>query len=276
MKKITHFLFLAVFAVYFAACSNGTIENPETETPTIVTADDWEGTYGYGNREGTEGGGFLAMAKNEAGDLKFELEIQEGDPNRHSGRATGVAKLTEDNKKAVWMTKEFGQPCKLTFTLLAKEGTVAVNQEQGTDFDCGFGAGVSASEEFQKKSDTPTFPFEKEMASAMNNISENVAGVYRSGDNVKTPQTLTVEKLADNKIKVKSTIYTEGKEFEVMEEELNLEGNKAVYQAQKGDKTCRVTFSFLANGKVDIRQEVGAGCTFVADMTEVLLKAPIE
>lgn len=276
MKKITHFLFLAVFAVYFIACSNGTIENPDTEPSTNAVADDWEGTYEYGNRAEAEGGGFLAIAKNEEGNLKFELEIQEGDPDRHSGRATGIAQLATNGTSAVWTTTEFGEPCKLTFTLLAKEGSIAVNQEEGTDFDCGFGAGVSASEQFKKTSDTPTFPFEREMESAMNNISENIAGVYRSDDNVKTPQTLTVEKLTNNKIKVKSTIYTEGKEFDVMEGELDLDGNKAVYQSQKGEKNCRVTFSFLANGKVDIRQESGEGCAFVADMTEVLIKAPIE
>jgi hypothetical protein len=270
MKKIIHFVFLIVFSIYFTACTSGT----ETTDPVAlesVKVENWEGTYGYGDLKAVDGGGFLAMQKNEGGNLRFELEIQEGGDSRPSGRASGEAILGPKNQTATWITKEFGEECQLTFTLQANGGIV-VNQAKGTDFDCGFGVGVSASGEFAQTSKTPVFPFEEALLAAEAKIIANLYGTYESSEEQKTKQVLVVEKLAENKIKVKSTIYGEGKEFLVLDRELSLEGTKAVFEEEKDGNACRIVFSFLANGKVDIRREEGKGCTLVADMTEVLEK----
>ena len=84
------------------------------ETP--VVSQNITGTYTLGDLEGTEGGGYLAIEKQEDDSLKFELTIKLGAPNPSSGSVTGMLSL-EDNI-AVFTTSEYSpeDPCAITFT----------------------------------------------------------------------------------------------------------------------------------------------------------------
>lgn len=271
MYKITQStFFLLLLLVVISSCNTDTPVDPDTtltEQPEI-TSQNWVGMYQYGNLETQEGGGTLAIAQNEEGQLKFELNTKANAPNSPSGRIAGIVK--NEGGKAAWATTEFKDECRLTFLL--QEGKIIVNQEQGTSFDCGMAVGTTASGEYAKVSDTPTFMYEQDRAAGLADVLKNIEGRYQSQEGSKSVQVLEVKKLEDNKIKIRSTMNTSGEEFLVLEKELELEGNKAVYQADKKGKSCVVSFTFLANGNVDIKQENSEGCVHIIDMTEVLQK----
>ncbi|BDS09976.1 hypothetical protein [Aureispira anguillae] len=171
MKPFIHLVItLAIFS--FVACTgntNDTVDNnPTDSTTTTVDSPQLEnipntppsitGTYIFGDQESAKGGGYLAIEQQENDSLKFELDLNNGAPNYHSGSATGMMAL-KDNV-AIFTTTEFSEedPCKITFTF--QHNTITISQEKGSEFSCGFGQGVVARGVYTKQKEEAVFKYE--------------------------------------------------------------------------------------------------------------------
>lgn len=183
MKQLTLGLLLALFAW---ACdapegNDNTPNQPVTDTlipPSSGTSEyssesssdndaqarglieDVSGTYIMGDQEGTEGGGYLAIQQLDDNQLKFELDLNNGAPNYHSGTAYGT--ITRDGNVAVYTTSEYamgGESCAISFVF--EPDQVGVEQKQGSDMACGFGQGVIANGTFKKTSEEAIFRHEE-------------------------------------------------------------------------------------------------------------------
>lgn len=128
------------------------IEQPET-TPTTPT---FTGTYTLDDQDGESGGGYLVIEKVSDDSLKFELDINNGAPNFHSGTATGMLSLVDQT--ATFITTEYDGECKITFAFEGNQ--VTVEQVNGSDFACGFGQGVAAHGVYTKQGDEAIFRYE--------------------------------------------------------------------------------------------------------------------
>lgn len=140
--------------------AEGTSEYNGQEKARTLSDDAISGTYVYKDQGNPEGGGYLVIQVLDNGRLKFELDINNGPPNYHSGTAVGEMEL--DGNTAVYNTSEYamqGQdPCVISFLFV--DGMVEIEQEQGVDMSCGFGQGVVARGIYTKKNDTPIFQYE--------------------------------------------------------------------------------------------------------------------
>lgn len=168
------FLFLVV-VTFLGACSNPahpaqndhnnhqtdssqTTDSTQLETSLPSTSTTITGTYTFGDQEGTQGGGYLAIEQLEDNQLKFELDLNNGAPSYHSGSMTGT--MTLENNVAVFTTSEYSEedPCKITFTFA--NNTITIEQEKGSEFSCGFGQGVVARGVYNKQQDQAVFKYE--------------------------------------------------------------------------------------------------------------------
>lgn len=140
--------------------SSTATKEPIKENARTLSTDAISGTYVYKDQDSPEGGGYLAIQKLENGRLKFELDINNGPPNYHSGTATGEMEL--DGNKALFTTSEYameGQdPCVISFLFV--DNMIELKQKQGADMSCGFGQGVIAHGIYTKKNDSPVFRYE--------------------------------------------------------------------------------------------------------------------
>ncbi len=139
---------------------NGTSEYYEQGNARSLSADEISGTYTYKNQDSPEGGGYLVLKQLDNGRVKFELDINNGPPNYHSGTAVGEIEL--NGNSGVYTTSEYKtagqQPCAISFMLV--EGAVELTQEQGSDMSCGFGQGVVADGIYNKKNNKVLFQYE--------------------------------------------------------------------------------------------------------------------
>ncbi|WP_419420522.1 hypothetical protein ACNVED_04265 [Legionella sp. D16C41] len=87
------------------------------------------------------GGGKLKISFN----LIYPYEVN-GELQANTGELSGVATIEGDT--AIYSSSEYGT-CKITITFV-KPGQLTVNQE-GADFDCGFGHNVYANGTYFKK-----------------------------------------------------------------------------------------------------------------------------
>jgi hypothetical protein len=176
MKLLTNF-FLGLTTLLLVACNGSSTETttpPITQdssatTPTDssalktvetpVVSQNITGTYTFGDLEGTEGGGYLAIEKQEDDSLKFELTLKLGAPNPSSGSVTGMLSL-EDNI-AVFTTSEYSpeDPCAITFTF-KEDNTIEIKQNEGSSFACGFGNRIFANGLYNKQKDEAVFEYE--------------------------------------------------------------------------------------------------------------------
>lgn len=176
MKLITN-LFLALSTFLLIACNGSSTETttpPTTQDSSATTATDSStiktvetpvlsknitGTYTFGDLEGTKGGGYLAIKKQEDDSLKFELTLNIGAPNRSSGSVTGMLFL-EDNV-AVFTTTEYSEedPCAISFTF-KEDNSIEIKQNEGSPFSCGFGNRVFANGLYTKQKDEAVFQYE--------------------------------------------------------------------------------------------------------------------
>lgn len=140
--------------------TESTSEYNGEEKARTLSDDAISGTYVYKDQNSPEGGGYLVIKVLDNGRLKFELDINNGPPNYHSGTAVGEMEL--DGNTAVYNTSEYamkGQdPCVISFLFV--DGMVEIEQELGADMSCGFGQGVVARGIYTKKNDTPMFQYE--------------------------------------------------------------------------------------------------------------------
>lgn len=138
----------------------GTSEYNGEEKARALSADALSGTYIYKDQSSPEGGGYLVVQALDNGRMKFELDINNGPPNYHSGTATG--ELIMEGNTGIFTTSEFAmegqQPCSISFLFV--EDMVELEQEMGKDVTCGFGQGVVARGIYTKKNDTPIFRYE--------------------------------------------------------------------------------------------------------------------
>jgi hypothetical protein len=176
MKLLTNF-FLGLTIFLLVSCTGNSTETPpptptQDSSATVVTdsaalktvttdvlSENITGTYIFGDKEGTEGGGYLVIQKQADESLKFELDINIGAPNYNSGTATGTIKL-EDNV-AVFNTNEFSEekPCTITFTFNS-DNSIEIKQGDSSPFSCGFGNQVFAHGLYKKQKDEAIFKYE--------------------------------------------------------------------------------------------------------------------
>lgn len=140
--------------------NNGTTDaapNPMPAANTLALT----GTYAdvpanaKGGRE--EGYQELKVWGQEGNKIKFELMVQHGGPGYHSGFIDGEIEVK--NNVAAMETTEYSGKCKIVFTFAGNE--VAVEQVEGGDTDCGFGAGVMAGGKLMKQSSEKPISDEK-------------------------------------------------------------------------------------------------------------------
>jgi len=103
------------------------------------------GTWDHGNPE--KGGGVLRVIE-EAGEIRFQIELWRGAPSYNMGWLEG--KLSVKDAKASFVKREADWICQIDFVF---DGTKAtLHQVEGAGADCGFGHGVSADGVFVRKS----------------------------------------------------------------------------------------------------------------------------
>jgi hypothetical protein len=183
-KTITHlfFFFLLGSSLFLGSCDdpqpntdpteqiappptstdpNGTSEYNGEESARSMDEGGITGTYVSKDPNSPEGGGYLVLQQLEDGRIKFELDLNNGPPNYHTGTATGTIEL--DGNEGIFTTSEYKmsedqQACVISFLFV--EGAVELNQEQGSDMSCGFGQGVVATGIYNKKNSSAIFRYE--------------------------------------------------------------------------------------------------------------------
>ena len=103
------------------------------------------GTYVLKLRKGA--GGTLPVKQLSPDKIEFDLDCNRGAPSYNMGAARGTVEF-KDNV-AVYQTSEFGGSCELKFEF--KRSSVVVTQK-GSDFECGYGHGVSSDGTYRLKS----------------------------------------------------------------------------------------------------------------------------
>jgi len=283
MKKIAlHTITFFSLLLFLSACgtsnnqqTNQSTDSTSTEsTPTPPTANNtWTGTYTFGDQEGEDGGGYLAIKQLDAATIDFELDINLGAPNYHSGTATGKATIADN--VATWTTTEFEGKCRITFTL--KDQKIVVDQAEGTELDCGFGAGVSAFGTFDKENNKAIFQYKKEVNEAIN---FDKTGTYTLSTKAGDTHVLKVDQLSDKKLKVQYKVAIHKDASNVIYTEIPLIGNVATFKTSEFGGDCAITFTFQPDGFVNIKQEQGdeIACGFSegVDANASLIKATDE
>ncbi len=265
--RYNSFLFTIGTALLLFACSG----EPHNTDPIISEADSAKarvdingtnagetqdfitGTYTFGSQDGEGSNGYLALQALQDGTLKFELDLNMGAPRYHSGTATGIAKM--EGNKAVWRTTEFAEECVLVFTM--GENTITVRQEQGTDIDCGFGAGVMADGVFNKTSNEPVFKYEDELNATMEGRIIGTYAIVKNENGKDVVYQLEAKQTKDDEIALRYTIDYNGELGYKLNPVVPFQNNNAGYRDQdvKSGIDCKIKFAFSADGnEVVIKQ----------------------
>lgn len=146
MSRIKYFSFLLWF-LFIVACSpqNVTTESVPAETvvvipsPTLPAVTSFIVTGTYATQTYDNGAVCILQIKGEP-ELTFHVNCNRGAPSYNMGILSGAFKVLEPNV-GLFQTDQFGN-CELRFEF--SETSVDVTQT-GTDFECGFGNGVTAN-----------------------------------------------------------------------------------------------------------------------------------
>jgi hypothetical protein len=103
----------------------------------------WTGTWRSG---GAKAAGDILVVVDDAQGVRFQLQLSLGAPSYNMGFLEGT--LAVENGRATYQSDD--EACVITFAF-ARE-TVAVKQERGSDFDCGFGHSVLATGTYRRVS----------------------------------------------------------------------------------------------------------------------------
>jgi hypothetical protein len=160
MSRIKYFSFLLLF-FFIAACGslNATTEPVPTETivvipsPTLPAVESFIVTGTYATQTYDNGAVCVLQIKGEP-ELTFHVNCNRGAPSYNMGILSGMFEVLEPNV-GLFQTDQFGN-CELRFEF----GETSVNVTQtGTDFECGFGNGVTANGTYTfQTSETPDIP----------------------------------------------------------------------------------------------------------------------
>ncbi len=244
-------LFLGLFILLgIFACGTDSPTDANTKT-TELTKEQLTGTYSFGSENGEDAGGTLAVQVLENKDIKFELTLHSGEPNNHIGTASGTIPIK--GNLATWYTSEYSDNgCIISFTF--NENEVIINQEKGAGMDCGLGASITAIGVLQKIKEVAEFPYEDEINAALKEVSTNIGGDYETAEPSDYKNKLSVEKLTANKIKIKYQLSIHTKEPTIIEAEIPLNDNVALYQ---NEEDCSISFIFKANKQIEVKMEAG-------------------
>jgi hypothetical protein len=106
------------------------------------------GTYSVVYKRGA--GCTLKVLQLPSSKIEFALDCNRGAPSYNSGAASGVIEIKQG--VAVYGTSEFGGKCEIKFEF---KGTKVVVSQTGSDFDCGFGHGVTCDGAYLLKNRRP-------------------------------------------------------------------------------------------------------------------------
>lgn len=105
----------------------------------------WTGTWTWGGGASDAAGGTLAVVDEAAG-TRFQLQLSRGAPSFNMGFLEGA--LAIEDGRATWRSDDGA--CAIAFAF-AREAVV-LEQERGSDADCGFGHAVRADGTYRRTS----------------------------------------------------------------------------------------------------------------------------
>ncbi len=157
LRKLSILLLLSLSAL---ACGAGSPSATETAVPAAATATLAPTIQVNSIRSGTyatqtfENGAVCILEIKDAPSPSFYVNCNRGAPSYNQGTLSGEFEWSEPNV-GLFKTDRFG-PCELRFSIT--KTNVQVTQT-GADFECGFGAGVTATGDYTFQNDqTPNLP----------------------------------------------------------------------------------------------------------------------